>query len=76
MLNLKKILFVMIAASLILTPFAGTSVQAAEERNYLMATATTGGTYYPVGVALSTLVKVKLQPKQRRRLRREHQADA
>ncbi len=32
------------------------------ERNYLMATASTGGTYYPVGVALSTLVKVKLQP--------------
>ncbi|WP_020674577.1 TAXI family TRAP transporter solute-binding subunit [Geopsychrobacter electrodiphilus] len=41
------------------------SVRAAEERNYLMATASTGGTYYPVGVALSTLVKVKLQPKQK-----------
>ncbi len=37
-------------------------LQAAEERNYLMATASTGGTYYPVGVALSTLIKVKLQP--------------
>ena len=34
---------------------------AAEERNYLLATASTGGTYYPVGVALSTLTKVKLQ---------------
>lgn len=42
-----------------------TIAQAAEERNYLMATATTGGTYYPVGVALSTLVKVKLQPTQK-----------
>jgi TRAP transporter TAXI family solute receptor len=30
--------------------------------DYLLATASTGGTYYPVGVALSTLVKVKLQP--------------
>ncbi len=30
-----------------------------------MATASTGGTYYPVGVALSTLVKVKLQPKEK-----------
>jgi len=41
-------------------------VQAApKERNYLLATASTGGTYYPVGVALSTLVKVKLQPKQK-----------
>lgn len=37
----------------------------ATERSYLMATASTGGTYYPVGVALSTLVKVKLQPKQK-----------
>ncbi|WP_231875350.1 TAXI family TRAP transporter solute-binding subunit [Desulfuromonas sp. DDH964] len=41
------------------------TAQAAEERNYLMATASTGGTYYPVGVALSTLVKVKLQPTQK-----------
>ncbi len=30
--------------------------------NYVMGTATTGGTYYPVGVAISTLVKVKLEP--------------
>ena len=42
-----------------------TTAEAAEERNYLLATASTGGTYYPVGVALSTLVKVKLQPKQK-----------
>ncbi len=41
------------------------SAQAAKERSYLMATASTGGTYYPVGVALATLVKVKLQPKQK-----------
>ncbi len=37
--------------------------QAADGKNYLMATASTGGTYYPVGVAISTLTKVKLQPK-------------
>jgi nitroreductase len=30
--------------------------------DYLLTTASTGGTYHPVGVALSTLVKVKLQP--------------
>ncbi|MCA9755788.1 MAG: TAXI family TRAP transporter solute-binding subunit [Candidatus Eisenbacteria bacterium] len=36
--------------------------EAAEARDYLLATASTGGTYYPVGVAISTLVKVKLQP--------------
>lgn len=34
----------------------------AQERSYLLTTASTGGTYYPVGVALSTLIKVKLQP--------------
>ncbi len=33
------------------------------ERSYLLTTASTGGTFYPVGVALSTLIKVKLQPK-------------
>jgi TRAP transporter TAXI family solute receptor len=34
---------------------------AQDTRSYVLATATTGGTYYPVGVALATLVKVKLQ---------------
>jgi TRAP transporter TAXI family solute receptor len=41
---------------------AGTAGNAQAEGDYLLATASTGGTYYPVGVALSTLVKVKLQP--------------
>ncbi len=39
-------------------------VQAADTRSYIMATASTGGTYYPVGVALATLTKVKLEPTQ------------
>ncbi len=39
------------------------SLQVHAAGDYLLATASTGGTYYPVGVALSTLVKVKLQPK-------------
>ncbi|MBY4677306.1 TAXI family TRAP transporter solute-binding subunit [Marinobacterium arenosum] len=34
----------------------------ADNTSYILATATTGGTYYPVGVALSTLTKVKLEP--------------
>jgi TRAP transporter TAXI family solute receptor len=38
-------------------PFA----QAQDTTNYILATATTGGTYYPVGVALATLSKVKLE---------------
>ncbi len=36
-----------------------------KEQNFILATASTGGTYYPVGVALSTLVKVKLHPKKK-----------
>ena len=40
---------------------APVNVQAAETRSYVLSTATTGGTYYPVGVAIATLIKVKLQ---------------
>jgi TRAP transporter TAXI family solute receptor len=58
-------LFMSVIAAIALLAGSVVSVQAVEERNYLMATATTGGTYYPVGVALSTLVKVKLQPTQK-----------
>ena len=47
-----------VAASIAMT---GISAQA-EDANYILATASTGGTYYPVGVALATLVKVKLEP--------------
>ncbi|NJO38826.1 MAG: hypothetical protein HC871_15995 [Rhizobiales bacterium] len=32
--------------------------------SYLLGTSTTGGTYHPVGVALSTLIKLKLLPQQ------------
>ncbi|KAA5606538.1 TAXI family TRAP transporter solute-binding subunit [Roseospira marina] len=39
------------------------TTQAQETTSYTLATATTGGTYYPVGVALATLTKVKLEPK-------------
>ncbi|MFW2366102.1 MAG: TAXI family TRAP transporter solute-binding subunit [Desulforhopalus sp.] len=51
------------AALLTITFIGAANIQAAEDKNYLLATASTGGTYYPVGVAISTLTKVKLQPK-------------
>ena len=35
---------------------------AQDKADYILATASTGGTYYPVGVALATLTKVKLEP--------------
>ncbi|MGF1525247.1 MAG: TAXI family TRAP transporter solute-binding subunit, partial [Candidatus Competibacterales bacterium] len=40
---------------------AATAALASAE-SYILATATTGGTYYPVGVAIATLTKVKLEP--------------
>lgn len=49
-------------AALVAAPHASF---AQEEADYVLATASTGGTYYPVGVALATLTKVKLQPKQK-----------
>ena len=52
-------------AGLALFAFDATSARAADARDYILATASTGGTYYPVGVAISTLTKVKLQPKQK-----------
>ncbi len=36
--------------------------------NYTLATATTGGTYYPVGVAIATLTHIKLQAQANLRL--------
>jgi len=53
------------AAALALATTVGFNAQAQEPRNYILATASTGGTYYPVGVAISTLTKVKLEPKQK-----------
>ncbi|WP_439143454.1 TAXI family TRAP transporter solute-binding subunit [Planktotalea sp.] len=37
----------------------------AEGTDYVLSTASTGGTYHPVGTAISTLSKVKLLPKQK-----------
>ncbi len=34
----------------------------AQERNYILTTATTGGTFYPVGVAIATVTKTRLAP--------------
>lgn len=50
------------AAALVAVAAMAGPVRAAEERSYILATATTGGTYYPVGVALATLIKIKLEP--------------
>ncbi len=56
---------VLAVAAAVSIGLAGPIAQAQEARDYLLATASTGGTYYPVGVALATLTKVKLLPKQK-----------
>jgi len=50
-----------VAASIAVT---GATAHAQDNANYILATASTGGTYYPVGVALATLAKVKLEPRE------------
>ena len=62
--SLKKAAIAAVTTASVLAGL-GVASKAAEERNYILATASTGGTYYPVGVAISTLTKVKLQPKQK-----------
>ncbi|PHS78853.1 MAG: C4-dicarboxylate ABC transporter substrate-binding protein [Rhodospirillaceae bacterium] len=37
----------------------------AESKDYILNTASTGGTYHPVGTAISTLSKIKLLPKKK-----------
>ncbi len=52
-------------AAVVSVGLGGQAAQAQDARDYLLATASTGGTYYPVGVALATLTKIKLQPSQK-----------
>ncbi len=48
---------------LLFTTFNVSVISAEESQNFIFTTATTGGTYYPVGVAVATLTKIKLEPK-------------
>ena len=58
-IGLKLVALAVIAAFAMVLP-AG-QVSAAKPVELVLATATTGGTYYPVGVALSTLWSIKLR---------------
>ncbi len=63
---MKRPMFKQLALATAITVAAfGSTAYAQESRDYLLATASTGGTYYPVGVALATLTKVKLTPKEK-----------
>ncbi len=54
--KMKKIMLATVLGSALATT-------AHAEGDYLLATASKAGTYYPVGVAIATTTKVKLQPK-------------
>ncbi len=58
--TLTSVLALAVAAVAVAAP-VGAGAQE-DNRSYILTTATTGGTYYPVGVALATLTKVKLEP--------------
>ncbi len=49
----------LLLAIVLITPLL-TSQASADDGNLIMATATPGGTYYPVGVAIATLINIKL----------------
>ena len=50
------------ALSLAIAAQATANDTSPKQRAYILSTATTGGTFYPVGVAIATLTKVKLGP--------------
>ncbi|RMG59800.1 MAG: TAXI family TRAP transporter solute-binding subunit, partial [Deltaproteobacteria bacterium] len=57
----KKVVALFLAVTLVFA-FAGEKAKASD-KNLIIATATTGGTYYPVGVAIGTLISIKLAKK-------------
>lgn len=58
-LHLLKTLAVGVAAA----GFLAAAPASAQDKDYILNTASTGGTYHPVGTAIATLSKVKLLPK-------------
>jgi len=52
-------------ALLVATGLVTSGAAYADSADYVLNTASTGGTYHPVGTAISTLSKVKLLPKQK-----------
>ena len=56
---MKKLAIAGLAAASLALPMQATAQDGA---SYILSTASTGGTYYPVGVAIATLTKVRLEP--------------
>jgi TRAP transporter TAXI family solute receptor len=60
---MNKLKLAISSTLLIMLPLLGHTADTNKARSYILSTASTGGTYYPVGVAVATLAKVKLAPK-------------
>ncbi len=58
----KRIKAVLAASVIALAGLWSAAAMAQEERTYILTTATTGGTFYPVGIALATVTKTRLAP--------------
>ncbi len=60
----KRMKKVSLLAAGALLALSATATVAQDAKDYVLNTASTGGTYHPVGTAISTLTKVKLLPKE------------
>jgi TRAP-type uncharacterized transport system substrate-binding protein len=61
MLNIS--IFKKLLATSVITAAMLSGANAASETKYVIATASTGGTYYPVGVGIATIASIKLAKK-------------
>ncbi|WP_331774152.1 TAXI family TRAP transporter solute-binding subunit [Sulfurospirillum sp. 1612] len=59
----SKILKRVLVTTAVIASMAGSLNAAQKEHRYIIATASTGGTYYPVGVGIATIASIKLAKK-------------
>ncbi len=59
----SKILSRVLVSTAVVASLIGTLNAAPKEKKYIIATASTGGTYYPVGVGIATIASLKLAKK-------------
>ncbi len=59
----SKILSRVLVTTAVAVSLVGTLNAAPKEKKYIIATASTGGTYYPVGVGIATIASLKLAKK-------------
>jgi TRAP-type uncharacterized transport system substrate-binding protein len=64
-LQMKRRSLIALSAGLLAGSLTMSGMAIANAKDYVLNTASTGGTYHPVGTAIATLSKVKLLPKQK-----------